>query len=433
MTNGQARGRQRTRLDWLALVAILISAFSLRIYDINWDEGKFLHPDELFVTIRAVDTIHFDGLPNWEELTDPAISPFNPRSDTCGSGEELGTCNFSYGALPLIITDFVAETLADITGEPYDQYGDGDLTRLGRTISAIVDTITVLLVFLIGSKLFNGRTGLLGAAIYAGTPLAIQLSHFFTTDIWLAAFVSLTIWASLMALDRESLRWFAFAGASFGWALATKGSVLLLAGVVALAAVFVAYRYVDPEDPGAAIVAGLSRLLSAGIAAVIAFAMFEPYALLRAGVYIDQLQEQQMMSSGEIDFPFTRRYVGTTPVLYQAEQLLRWGMGPVAAILCPGRHRSLRLVGDSEAPGGYRPSPVLARAPGRGHHPSRGQVPPLSDPGRAGASRRGRRGNRSRRRLAGAPLEPGIGRSIRHNLPRRHRLLDRRLRLHLRR
>src|SRR5688572_9674534 len=133
MTNGQARGRQRTRLDWLALVAILISAFSLRIYDVNWDEGKFLHPDELFVTIRAVDTIHFDGMPTWVQLTDPEISPFNPRSTTCDGGEAV--CNFSYGALPLLITDFVAETMADITDEPYDQFGDGDLTRLGRTIS----------------------------------------------------------------------------------------------------------------------------------------------------------------------------------------------------------------------------------------------------------------------------------------------------------
>ena len=327
MTDGQAPAGQTRALEWLALVAILISAFSLRIYDVNWDEGHFLHPDELHVTNVAYGRIHFDGLPTWQQLTDPETSPFNPRQSTC-DGQP---CNFAYGALPLLITDFIAESLADLTGDPYDQFDE--IPRVGRSISAIVDTITVLLVFLIASRLFGGRAGLLAAAIYAATPLAIQLSHFFTTDIWLALFVSLTIWASLLALERESMRWFAFAGASFGWALATKGSVLLLAGVVALAAIFVASRHLDPADPGAAMVAAVKRLLVSGVVALLAFAMFEPYALLRLGIYMDQLQEQQLMSSGEIDFPYTRRYVGTTPVLYQLEQLVRWGMGPVAAIV----------------------------------------------------------------------------------------------------
>ena len=63
MTIGHAPSNHRSRLEWLALVAILISAFSLRIYDLNWDQGKFLHPDELFVTIRSNDQIHFSWPP----------------------------------------------------------------------------------------------------------------------------------------------------------------------------------------------------------------------------------------------------------------------------------------------------------------------------------------------------------------------------------
>ena len=145
--------------------------------------------------------------------------------------------------------------------------------------------------------------------------------------------MTLTLWTSLIALDRERHGWFALAGASFGLAMASKGSIALLAGVVAVTAVIVAYRNFDVEDPAGAVVGAMTRLFVSAIAAVAAFAIFEPYALMETQIYIDQLREQQQMSTGEIDFPFTRRYVGTTPVLYQLEQLTRWGMGPVAAVL----------------------------------------------------------------------------------------------------
>ncbi len=327
MTDGQSAHHRPTRLDWLALVAILISAFSLRFYDVNWDDNRFLHPDELFVTIRANDQIHFDQGFSWELISNPDTSPLNPRSRTCGDN----LCNYSYGALPLIITDFSAEMLGKIIGPEWSNFDH--IPRVGRTFSSVIDTLTVLLVFLVATRLFGTKPGLLSAAIYAGTPLAIQLSHFFTTDIWLACFVMLTLWCSLLALDKERHGWFILAGASFGFALATKGSILLLAGAVAVAAVLVAYRSFDVNDPAKAIVNAISRLAVSGLGALAAFAIFEPYALMRASTYINQLQEQQQMSSGEIDFPFTRRYVGTKPILYQLESITKWGMGPVAAIL----------------------------------------------------------------------------------------------------
>jgi YYY domain-containing protein len=330
MTRGHADEIHRTRLEWLALVAVLVSAFALRIYDLNWDQGKFLHPDELHVTNVSNGLIHFEWPLDWKSIRDPEVSPFNPRQSTCGDQSQQ-VCQYPYGALPLLVTDFASETLGDLVGEPWGNHDH--IPRVGRAISALVDTITVLLVFLVGARLFNRRAGLLSAAIYAGTPVAIQLSHFYTTDIWLACFVTLTLWSSLLALDRERLSWFALAGASFGLAMASKGSALLLGGVVAWAALVVGYRAVANGDPGTGVRAAMSRLAVSGASSLAAFALFEPYALVRLGTYIDQLREQQQMSSGTIDFPFTRRYVGTTPVLYQLEQLTRWGMGPVAALL----------------------------------------------------------------------------------------------------
>src|SRR5687768_3246570 len=33
----------------LGLIALLIASFALRVYNLDWDEGRLLHPDELHV------------------------------------------------------------------------------------------------------------------------------------------------------------------------------------------------------------------------------------------------------------------------------------------------------------------------------------------------------------------------------------------------
>ncbi|HRA46761.1 MAG TPA: DUF2298 domain-containing protein [Thermomicrobiales bacterium] len=329
MPDEPAHSRPFARTTLLALLAILIAGLSLRLFDVNWDQGKNLHPDELFVSGRAVDVINAAHERGWSDLLDPELSPINPRSKTCDDGRNY--CNYSYGALPLLVVDGSAQILKELTGTNYT--GFDEIKIVGRKMSAMVDTVTILLIFLLATRLFGQGVGLLSAATYAATPLAIQLSHFFTTDIWLAFFVTLTLWCALLALERERHGWFMLAGFTFGLALATKGSVILLAGVVALSALYLGWRRLDPQDPIDAILGTLSRWIVAGVGALIGFALFEPYALVRSSVYINQLQEQQMMSTGEIDFPYTRRYVGTTMGVYQFEQLFRWAMGPVATAL----------------------------------------------------------------------------------------------------
>ena len=145
-----------------------------------------------------------------------------------------------------------------ITGDPWDNFDH--IPRVGRAISAAIDTITVLLIFLVAGRLFNRKAGLLAAAIYAGTPMAIQLSHFYTTDIWLACFVTLTLWLACLLSTGNGMAGLPWPGPGFGFAMASKGSVLLLAGVVALAAIVVAYRSFDERDPGRALIAGFTRL-----------------------------------------------------------------------------------------------------------------------------------------------------------------------------
>jgi YYY domain-containing protein len=315
----------------LGLVALLIAAFALRVYRLDWDEGRLLHPDELHMVEVAATRISFDWPPDLDNLLDPAASRLNPRSDDPQTGEPR---QYAYGALPVLVTDLVASVMTWVTGTKWTAYFD-HVHKVGRALSAIFDTGTVLLVYLLGRRLFDRRVGLLSAALYALAPMAIQLAHFFTTDSWLTFFVALTLLCSARAADGGGLGRFAAAGGACGLALATKGSVVPLAAVVAFAAVLVGWQRWQWGASSVEVMSTvLPRLAIAGAACVIGFGLFEPYALARPLVYLHQLRVQSGIVRGTIDAPYTRQYVGTTPVIYQAEQLVRWGLGPVAGLLC---------------------------------------------------------------------------------------------------
>jgi 4-amino-4-deoxy-L-arabinose transferase-like glycosyltransferase len=63
------------------------------------------------------------------------------------------------------------------------------------------------------------------------------------------------------------------------------------------------------------------------------FALTNPYMLLRPDRAWAALSAQAAMAAGTADVPYTRQYSGTWPVVYQLEQLARWGLGPPLAAL----------------------------------------------------------------------------------------------------
>lgn len=314
----------------LSLAVVLFAALVLRLFGLNWDQGQSLHPDERFIIDYVmIGRIHLEWPLPFSELLDPSVSGLNPRSDDPETGNPR---SFAYGTLPLFVTEVAAEAMTRLTGE--DWHWRDRVYLIGRAFSALLDTGTVLLTFLLARKLASRRVALLAALVAACAPLSIQLAHFFTTDSWLTFFVALCLLWSAEAAMTGSRRWYAAAGFALGLALATKGSVFALSAVLAVALMIDATRR---RRQGATMMGSFlvipERLALAAIAASVAFAIFEPYALVRPTVFWSSFQEQADIHRGYIDVPFTRQYVGTLPVVYHAEQLVRWGFGPVAGIL----------------------------------------------------------------------------------------------------
>src|SRR5260370_15155893 len=52
-----------------------------------------------------------------------------------------------------------------------------------------------------------------------------------------------------------------------------------------------------------------------------------PYALLDMPEFIQQVAAQGDLARGALDLPYVRQFAGTTPYVYEAQNMLFWGMG----------------------------------------------------------------------------------------------------------
>src|SRR5687767_1500510 len=86
-----------------ALGGVLILAFALRVYGLDWDRGNYLHPDERhIVSDIMIGRISLIWPPDVDALLDPATSPLNPRSIDPKTQQPR---EFAYGTLPIFVTE----------------------------------------------------------------------------------------------------------------------------------------------------------------------------------------------------------------------------------------------------------------------------------------------------------------------------------------
>ena len=327
---------QKRRIDWKSilvifiLLAILGAGWSFRSLNNNWDESRHLHPDERYLSM-VVNMIE----PVWtaREYFDTAASPLNPANKDFGF--------FVYGTLPLFMLRYA--------GEWTGQTGYDLNTLLGRTMSAAMDTLTILLIFLTAKKLFNRWIGLIAAALYAFAVLPIQLAHYMTVDSFTNTFAMLTVLIAAEILMRKPLSaeeesgkviriwkeiwpYLAF-GAALGMATASKINAVSLALLLPLVE---GVRYFRQEDEGnePSLRMIIGKIGLAAIVSIVVFRVFQPYAFDGPGFFNfsinkgwwESMRSLKAMSTGEVDFPPALQWA-RRPILFSFKNLLLWGLG----------------------------------------------------------------------------------------------------------
>jgi YYY domain-containing protein len=314
-----------------APVLIVALALALRLYGINWDQEGLFHPDERAILFHVND-MSWPSLSNLDVLLDAEKSPLNPRW-------------FPYGSLPLYAVKVVEASIS-----PFKDLTFHDLRFIGRSLSALADAGTVLMIFLLATRLYSRRVGILASLLAALAVLHIQLSHFYAVDTYLTFFIAASVYFMARLMQKGRLMDSVLAGAFIGLALASKISVAPL--FLAFVAAHAIYVLSGPGErlallrPSRVLLAPITRnLILGGVASIAVLFITTPYAFLDwyrpspcdvpfsflrfldNNYFACDIGAQYDMVRGTSGLPFTQQYIDTTPYWYHIRQLALFGLG----------------------------------------------------------------------------------------------------------
>lgn len=121
----------------------------------------------------------------------------------------------------------VAKYIYGLISIPSYLSGETNYTA-GRTASALMGVLTVLIVYLLGRDLFSKRVGILAALILTFTPALVALNKVYGLDSPTILFFTLTIYLFIRALTKNNHSFFILSGISLGLAIGARFNNFLL-------------------------------------------------------------------------------------------------------------------------------------------------------------------------------------------------------------
>ena len=301
----------------LALIAILLlGAYFRGVGLFTWDGEFHLHPDERFLTMveAALEWPKSIG-----EYFNSAISPLNPYN--------RGYDFFVYGTLPLFLVKW-----ASLRVNMTDYW---HVHLVGRALSALFDLGSVLMIFLIGAKLYSRKVGLLASALLSMTVLHIQCAHFFTVESFTVFFTCVSFYAIILVAQRGEWYDYALAGTSIGLAIACKISSYTLGIILALAVGLHIWREIRAGNRRGLEERLAVRLMVGGLLGALTIRIFLPYAFegptilnfTPSAKWLDNMRVVKGLMDGSIDYPPSHQWTNRTPLLFPGKNMVLWGMG----------------------------------------------------------------------------------------------------------
>jgi hypothetical protein len=250
---------------------------------------------------------------------------------------QKGTLNPHYFANPPAFTYLLHYLFDAYYGGPagavhaFALHPDGVYT-LARVAAALLGTGALWLLYATGARLFHRGVGLLAAAIEAVAFLPVFYAHLALNDVPTLFPLTLSLLGSAGVLRKGRRRDYLLAGIGLGLACASKYT----AGIVLLPLLAAtATRYLDLEPGARAYLIGSRAVLGlglAGVAALLAFLIANPYAVLDYQGFHSELVHQSTLSAeaqGKLGAP---REGGFLYYLWT----LTWGLGWVPALAALG-------------------------------------------------------------------------------------------------
>jgi 4-amino-4-deoxy-L-arabinose transferase-like glycosyltransferase len=282
--------------DIILLFLIIVLGAFFRFYNLNWDQGHYLHPDErLYVNASNIT------LP--KNLGDffTRQSPLNPHM-------------FYYGTFPLYLYKIVNVLIFPSVGFPITS----------RIISAFLSILTIPIIFFIGKEFFSKKIGILSAFIFAFSSGSIQYAHFNTTESILIFLLSLILLLSIKNIKQKKHVFYALIlGLLTGISYATKitGLTFTVIPLISFILIYAKERKISK----------LIALLTIFIVSAMASGfLFAPYQIIDYKQFSQEQTYMQGVTYGKDKPPFVIIYEGTTPYVYPLIKILPFTFGFVS-------------------------------------------------------------------------------------------------------
>ncbi len=327
-----SNAKKFTKLGFTFLILYIIAVGAyLRLVGLDWDEEQHLHPDERFLTMVESSIAPVESLGDYFNTAESSLNPHN-----------RGHGFFVYGTLPIFIVRYVAEWMGET--------GYGQVYLIGRALSALADLGVIALVYLMATRLYDRRVGVLGAAFYAFAVLPIQQSHFFTVDTFNNFFTFLALYFAVEVaipdgrgetVDGEipsgspapGLLSYLLFGLALGMAVASKINALPVALALPGAALLYLLR-LSPEEQHRQFGRVAVYVVLAGVVSIVAFRVFQPYAFSGPGFFglkpnpqwVENMTSLRAQTAGDVDFPPALQWA-RRPAWFSWQNLTLWGLG----------------------------------------------------------------------------------------------------------
>ena len=346
-------GRRVEGWWWVLLLGVVLVGFVGRTWNLDFDRGQHLHPDERHWALTSAE---LDRLPEPDAhgtLFGPALDWLD--GDRSPANVYRATESFAYGPVMLAAARSTAGWLHDglLEGDQpataiangFDAIGvplvadDGqptfdagyDVELIGRLLAALLDTLTIAVVALIGRRLGGPAVGMIAAVFYASCVLAIQHAHFLGSEPLLGLCSALLVLAGLH-LDRSdriaaAVRSGGLIGLAGGAALAAKLNAVGVVIVPVVGCAALLWKHRRRSD--------VARFVALALGVLIAFRVLNPGAFNGLGLrpsaaFLDDVERIRAQRHG--DSPPAIQWANRNPVVQPIIWLVRFTVGPGIAI-----------------------------------------------------------------------------------------------------
>jgi len=310
----------------LFLVILLIGSL-FRFWNMNWDEGFHLHPDERFLTMVG-NSMRIPN--NLLSYLDPKVSTFNPQN--------INYPFFVYGTFPLVLNKIIVSLL---NSDTYFQF-----TLFGRIVSAFFDLCIIALIYktveLLEKKYRLSRSiKFLASFFYSITVFPIQLSHFFAVDTFLNFFMFASFYFILKYSFEKKISFLVFSAILMGLAFACK----ITAAFIFPLNMFFLFIGNNKNHISKIFTRKLFQTSYSGFILFLFYAtivyftlriadpyMFENSSILHPEInklFIQNLKTLSTLTGKGATYPPTIQWINKTPILFSLTNIIVFGVGVI--------------------------------------------------------------------------------------------------------